>query len=101
MPDHFYVYPTYLKRSVPRAEGRRVPATEAVSGELNATTLQEAAKSLGFHAEVEEKHHPKEAWRAEGRIKVTKKKGVTKEEFLHRLARELRKRAAAAAAGNA
>lgn len=94
MPDHFYVYPTYLKRSVPRTEGRRVPATESVGGELTAEMLLEATRALGFQAEVEAKHHPKEAWRAEGRIKVAKKKGVTKEEFLHRLARELHKRAA-------
>jgi signal recognition particle subunit SEC65 len=94
MPDHFYVYPTYLKRSVKRAEGRRVPDAEAVSGELNAPMLLDAAKGIGFQAELENKQYPKEAWRGEGRIKVTKKKGVTKAQFLHRLARELRARAA-------
>ncbi|MDE1821747.1 MAG: signal recognition particle subunit SRP19/SEC65 family protein [Euryarchaeota archaeon] len=97
MPDHFYVYPSYLKRSVKRSEGRRVPESVAVGGELTAEGMREAAQALGFHAEVETKHYPKEAWRVEGRIKVAKKKGVSKAEFLRRLAKELHTRAQAAA----
>jgi signal recognition particle subunit SEC65 len=92
MPDHFYVYPSYLKRSVPRSEGRRVPASEAVGGDLTAEAMADAGRALGFKVEVEPKHYPKEAWRAEGRIKVLKKKGVTKGQFMVRLAHELNRR---------
>lgn len=101
MPDHFYVYPSYLKRSVPRSEGRRVPAADAVGGELTTEQMLDAALALGFKAEAETKHYPKEAWRAEGRLKVQKKKGVTKAKFLLTLARELRKRGASAPSASA
>ncbi len=99
MPDHFYVYPSYLKRSVPRSEGRRISAKLAVDGEITAERLKEAASALGFQIEVEPKHYPKESWRAEGRIKVSKKEGVTKAQFLVRLAQELRRRASSASGG--
>jgi signal recognition particle subunit SEC65 len=96
MPDHFYVYPSYLKRAVPRSEGRRVPSSQAVTGELSAEAMADAGRALGFKVEVEPKHYPKEAWRAEGRIKVQKKKGVTKAQFVLRLAKEINRRGAAA-----
>ena len=62
MPDHFYVYPSYLKRSVPRSEGRRLPAGESVGGEVTAEGMAEGARALGFQAEVEPKQYPKVAW---------------------------------------
>ncbi len=101
MPDHFYVYPVYLKRSVPRSEGRRVSADLAVTGELSAEGLGEAARALGYSVEVETKHYPKEAWKTEGRIKVMKRKGVTKAQFLVKLAQTLRERAQKGAASAA
>lgn len=101
MPDHFYVYPSYLKRSVPRSEGRRVPASLAVPGELTAEGMGEVAQALGFSVEVEKKHYPKESWRAEGRLKVKKRKGVSKAQFLVKLAEELRERAQKAQAAPA
>jgi signal recognition particle subunit SRP19 len=92
MPDHFYVYPAYLGESFSRAEGRRVGAREAV-GELTVEEVVQAAKRLGFKAEVEaDKEYPRDAGGAPGRVKVTKRSGVSKAKFLHLLAADLRAR---------
>jgi signal recognition particle subunit SEC65 len=97
MPDHFYVYPEYLDRSIPRASGRRVPSDAAPSG----ATLEEivaAAAALGFKAAPEaEKHYPPNAHAFAGRVKVTKRSGTTKARFLVDLAREINRRRPAAA----
>jgi signal recognition particle subunit SEC65 len=91
MPSYFYVYPSYLKKATPRAEGRRIPLPSAVTGNLEPPRLLAACKALGYEAELEERHYPREAWRNEGRLKVTKREGVTKQEFLRALARELQR----------
>ncbi len=97
MPDHFYVYPEYVDRSIPRAGGRRVPAAVASSS----VTLEEilaAATALGFKATAEaEKHYPPRAHAYAGRVKVAKKAGATKARFLVDLAREITRRRPAAA----
>jgi signal recognition particle subunit SEC65 len=89
MPSHFYVYPSYLKKGHSRAEGRRVPREEAVPGEVSAEDLAAACRNLGVEAAVEEHHYPREPWRLEGRVKVTKKEGLRKEAFLKALSKEL------------
>ncbi len=89
MPSHFYVYPTYLKKGHSRAEGRRVAREEGVPGELSAGDLAAACRALGVEATVEARQYPREPWRQEGRVKVTKKEGIRKEAFLKDLSREL------------
>lgn len=89
MPSHFYVYPTYLKKGHSRAEGRRVALEQGVPGELSAEDLATACRALGVEATVETRQYPREPWRQEGRVKVTKKEGIRKEAFLEDLSREL------------
>jgi signal recognition particle subunit SEC65 len=92
MPDHFYVYPAYLGRGHSRAGGRRVGANEALT-DLTTEEIVQAARHLGFKAEVEaEKQYPRDAAVYAGRVKVTKRAGVTKAKFLHLIAAELRAR---------
>ena len=97
MPDHFFVYPTYVKQGVTRALGRRVPTKLAVA-DATLGEIAAAATKLGFVATAEpEKQYPREVSTYAGRLKVVKKPGVSKAEFLRRLAAELvRSRAAGA-----
>jgi signal recognition particle subunit SEC65 len=89
MPDHFFVYPEYLSRSATRALGRRVPARVALE-EVTLEAIVQAAARLGFTAVAEpEKHYPRQYHRYAGRVKVTKRAGVTKARFLHQLAETL------------
>lgn len=91
MPDHFYVYPAYLGRGLSRAEGRRVPESETLS-DVTAEEIAQAAKRLGFRAEVEAgKQYPRDVFPSAGRVKVTKRNGVTKAKFLRLLTGEVRK----------
>ncbi len=95
MPDHFYLYPSYLRSKASRADGRRVPAGLAV-GEVSAEQIVEAARKLGYQAEAEPgKLYPREAHRFEGRAKITKKGKATKTAVLRQIAELLRREAAA------
>jgi signal recognition particle subunit SRP19 len=92
MPDHFYVYPTYLGRERSRRDGRRVPAGLAIA-DLTGEEIAAAAQHLGFRAEVESgKQYPRSASAFEGRVKVAKKGNTTKAAFLRTLAAELARR---------
>lgn len=95
MPDHFFVYPSYVSRGSTRALGRRVPQNLAVP----AATLEEiveVAKKLGFRATAEpDKQYPRAVHAYAGRVKVAKKAGVPKTAFLRQLADELSRRQAA------
>ncbi len=98
MPDHVYVYPGYLAKDGSRTDGRRVPQELAVS-DLTLEAIVGAAQALGLTAEAEaEKHYPRRFYRYEGRVKIAKKKGLSKTKLLRLLAEELRKRAAPGAA---
>ena len=91
MPDHFYVYPGYLARGASRAAGRRVPVADTVA-DVTADDIVQAAKRLGYRAEVEaDKQYPRTVPTFVGRVKVTKKAGVTKAEFLRLVAAEVGK----------
>jgi signal recognition particle subunit SRP19 len=95
MPDHFYVYPSYLARGRSRDGGRRVPAELSVP-DLTAEELLEAVQHLGYKATLEaEKHYPRAAALFQGRVKVTKRGPATKAAFLRTLATELQRRRAA------
>lgn len=95
MPDHFYVYPAYLARGVPRKAGRRLSATEGFA-ELSSDEIVAAATRLGYRAVAEaDKQYPRDVAAWSGRVKVTKRAGVTKGQFLKLLAAELRQRRAA------
>ena len=91
MPDHIYVYPAYLVKGGSRADGRRVPAAHAPP----ACTVEQillAAKTLGFKAQAEpERGYPRQGPGESGRVKVTKKSGVSKTQLLRLLADEIRK----------
>ncbi|HEV2450073.1 MAG TPA: signal recognition particle subunit SRP19/SEC65 family protein [Thermoplasmata archaeon] len=98
MPDHFYVYPAYLDRSTTRALGRRVPQGSAPTSPT-LESMAEAAKRLGFTAEIEaDKAYTRDPL-APGRLKVTKQKGTSKTAFLRRLADDLRTHAGPKGAG--
>jgi len=89
MPDHFFVYPAYVTRSSSRTLGRRVPASVAVE-EATLDAIVETAAALGFVAVAEpDKHYPRQVHRYAGRVRVTKKPGVTKSAFLRQLAERL------------
>ena len=91
MPDHFYVYPAYLGRGISRRAGRRLPAGEAVT-DATADEIVAAAKRLGYRAEAEPtKQYPRRFYADEGRVKVTKRDGGTKTEFLRAVAAEILK----------
>jgi len=93
MPDHFYVYPAYVEK-VSRAAGRRVPSAEGVA-DVSAQEIMDAVKRLGFAAELEaDKHYPRRFFTYGGRVKVTKKAGMTKAALLRALATELHRRRA-------
>jgi signal recognition particle subunit SRP19 len=92
MPDHFYVYPAYLGKGGSRSGGRRVPAPLAVA-DLTGEEIVEAARTLGYKAEVEaDKQYPRTAYQYGGRVKVTKRGQLTKAAFLRSLATELQRR---------
>ena len=96
MPDHFYVYPAYLQKGLPRAVGRRVPDAESLV-DPTAEEIVQAAKRLGYRAEVEaDKDYPPRAHTFAGRVKVTKRAGTTKAKFLRVVSSEVRKLRAAA-----
>lgn len=91
MPDHFYVYPSYLARGASRTEGRRVPAALTVT-DVTIEDLAQAAKRLGYRVEIEAgKQYPRTVPSFVGRVKVSKKAGVTKAAFLRLLAAEVEK----------
>ena len=91
MPDHLYVYPGYLSKGLSRTAGRRVPSEAAVE-EPTLEAILAAAKKLGFHAEAEtEKQYPRRFFDYAGRVKIAKKKGVTKTQLLRLLAEEIRR----------
>jgi signal recognition particle subunit SRP19 len=92
MPDHFYVYPAYLSKELPRALGRRIPVGGALA-DVSAEEIVLAARALGFQAEVEaDKQYPRQFYTYAGRVKVVKKSGITKGRFLTQLAQEIRRR---------
>jgi signal recognition particle subunit SEC65 len=99
MPDHFYVYPAYLSKTGSRALGRRVPLPDAVP-EATLEQITKAASSLGYKAEAEPgKQYPRQFYRYAGRVKVSKKPGVAKTQFLKELVRELRRQETPSGAG--
>jgi len=96
MPDHFYVYPAYLGRGLSRTAGRRVPESESLP-DLTAEEIVDAAKRLGFRAELEAgKQYPRRFFDYAGRVKVMKKGATTKAHFLRQLAVELHRQRAVA-----
>jgi signal recognition particle subunit SEC65 len=91
MPDHVYVYPAYLTKEGSRAEGRRVPSVHAPAV-ATVEQILAAAKSLGFKAEAEpERGYPRQGPGEPGRVKVTKRSGISKTKLLRLLADEIRK----------
>jgi len=94
MPDHFYIYPSYLGRDRTRKDGRRIPAALALA-DLTGEEIVTAAQHLGFKAELEAtKQYPRSASAFEGRVKVVKKGTTTKAAFLRSVAQELARRRA-------
>jgi signal recognition particle subunit SEC65 len=95
VPDHFYVYPAYVTQAGTRATGRRVPKGVAVA-EATLEEIVAAATHLGFQAAAEpDKQYPREVHTYRGRVKVAKREGVKKTEFLRKVAAELARRKAA------
>ncbi len=96
MPDHVYVYPAYLVRPTPRSAGRRVPSSHAPA-EATVDQIVEAARALGYRAEPEpDRNYPRGSLEMPGRVKVTKRAGVSKGALLRALAQEIRRRSGGA-----
>lgn len=96
MPDHFYVYPAYLTRTIARSDGRRVAASDALP-DVTADEIVAAAKHLGYKAEGESgKQYPRQFFAYAGRVKVAKKGKTTKTAFLKAVAAEVARQRAAA-----
>jgi signal recognition particle subunit SEC65 len=99
MPDHFYVYPTYLDKGGSRSDGRRIPASGA-NADVTVDEIVAAARALGFTATAEpDKQYSRSVSTYSGRVKVAKKAGTTKTAFLHQVAREIERRRPAAKKG--
>lgn len=95
MPEHFYVYPSYLRRKGSRSVGRRVPLTLAAP-DVTVEEIAEAARRLGFTAEEEPaKLYPREAHLFEGRVKIMKRPGASKTRAIHEIAAALKASTAA------
>ena len=91
MPDHIYVYPAYLAKTGSRAEGRRVSAAHAPPS-CTVDQIVAAATTLGFKAQAEPgRGYPRQGVAEPGRVKVTKKSGVSKTQLLRLLADEIRR----------
>jgi signal recognition particle subunit SEC65 len=91
MPDHLYVYPTYLDRSASRQGGRRVPARLALEN-ANREEIGAAARRLGWTATDEPaKQYPRAGFDAPGRIKIQKPASMPKTQLLRALAEEIRR----------
>ena len=91
MADYFYVYPGYLAEGASRREGRRVPGTSAIR-DVTAEEIAEAARKLGFKAEVEGgKQYPRQFYHYSGRVKLTKKGSTKKAAVLRALVAEIRR----------
>jgi signal recognition particle subunit SRP19 len=89
MPDHIYVYPAYLAKERTQAAGRRV-AKEIAVPEVTLEAIVSAAKHLGYSAEPQpEKNYPRRFFEYAGRVKITKKAGVSKTRLLRLLAEEM------------
>ncbi len=89
MPDHFFVYPAYLAPGSPKTDGRRI-AEGTTLKDVTAEEIAQAAKRLGYRAEVEgTKQYPRDVPRGAGRVKVTKRGGVPKSKFLRLVVTEI------------
>lgn len=91
MPDHLYVYPTYLERTASRQGGRRVPLPVALEG-ADREEIEAAARRLGFTATGEPaKQYPRAAFDSAGRVKIQKPPAMPKTRLLRALAEEIRR----------
>ncbi|EQD27381.1 Signal recognition particle, SRP19 subunit [mine drainage metagenome] len=91
MPDHLYVYPTYLERGASRQDGRRIPATLALENASH-EEIEAAARRLGFTATDEpNKQYPRTAFDSAGRVKIQKPPSMPKTRVLRALAEEIRR----------
>jgi signal recognition particle subunit SRP19 len=80
------LYPCYFDASLTRSSGRRVAAGLAVKGPT-LQDLERALKKERLHFRAEEKPHPAQWHKREGRLIVTWK--GPKEELLRRVAKSL------------
>jgi signal recognition particle subunit SRP19 len=93
MPEHFYVYPAYVEK-LPRSSGRRIRAEDGLV-DVRVEEIAEAARRLGAKVELEaDKHYPRRFFAYAGRVKVTKRAGTSKSQFLRTLAREIKRQRA-------
>ena len=85
--EKIVLWPRYFDADRTRAEGRRVPKTQAVNNP-RAGHIKEAAETLGLEPVLErEAAHPREWWIREGRVLVDRK--WSKEETIRKIAGRL------------
>ena len=85
--DKYMIYPLYFDKHISRRKGRRIPKKFAVE-KPTIQVLFNAAKSLGFHPELQkESSHPHRQWNQEGCIFIDKKD--SKQSMLQQIAKGL------------
>ncbi len=89
MKGECILYPCYFNASLKRIQGRKVPLSKAVKNPTLAD-IENSLKKSGVKFVVEQKHHPGQWARHEGRLVVTWDK--QKQELLKRVCAKLEAR---------
>lgn len=87
MADERILYPCYFNAALTRREGRRVPQNAGVKGPV-LQDLERAVKKLGMKYRAEDRNHPANWMRKEGRLVV--EWSASKETLIKNVARQMR-----------
>lgn len=90
--DGFFVlYPLYFDSRATRAQGRRVPSSQAAPGP-DAKDVFAAAKEAGLEPILEDEHHHPSSWfERRGRVLIPEDSTKSKREALEAVAAHIRK----------
>lgn len=83
------IWPIYFDGSVSRSYCRRVPLSLSVKNPT-AELVAEAARKLGWKAEIEPGSHPAFWWKRAGKVIIDPGKPMKKSEVIRLLAQELK-----------
>ena len=83
------IWPIYFDGSISRSYCRRVPLSLSVKNPT-AELIAEAARKLGWKAEIEPGSHPALWWKKTGKVIVDPRRPMKKGEVIKLLAQELK-----------